>query len=163
MIEVINKINASIDDIEEIKIQVEETPIIDVAMSNAIYRGPAGADGKPGPAGERGPVGERGPIGPAGADGPPGSPGVYIGSEEPGDEYFVWINPEGESSEIDYVVPDDLKAYLLKTEAATYYQTEEQVNNAINTATQDFQTEEQVNTLISSALAAINIAEESEY
>ena len=139
MIEVINKINASIDDIEEIKIQVEETPIIDVAMSNAIYRGPAGADGKP------------------------GSPGVYIGSEEPGDEYFVWINPEGESSEIDYVVPDDLKAYLLKTEAATYYQTEEQVNNAINTATQDFQTAEQVNTLISSALAAINIAEESEY
>lgn len=146
MIEVINKINASIDDIEEIKIQVEETPIIDVAMSNAIYRGPAGADGKPGPAGERGPAGEQGPVGPAGADGAPGSPGVYIGSEEPGDEYFVWINPEGESSEIDYVVHDDLKAYLLKTEAATYYQTEEQVN-----------------TLISSALAAINIAEEGEY
>lgn len=47
----------------------EETPVINVSMSNPIYRGPAGPQGIPGPIGPKGPQGEIGPVGPQGPKG----------------------------------------------------------------------------------------------
>ena len=47
----------------------EETPVINVSMSNPIYRGPAGPQGIPGPVGPQGPQGEIGPVGPQGPKG----------------------------------------------------------------------------------------------
>ena len=47
----------------------EETPVINVSMSNPIYRGPAGPQGIPGPIGPKGPQGEVGPVGPQGPKG----------------------------------------------------------------------------------------------
>ena len=69
-------------------------------------QGEPGIQGEQGPAGETGPQGEQGlqgPQGPAGADGaqgPKGESGVYTGTEDPGDEYDVWINPDGEAVDI---------------------------------------------------------------
>ena len=47
----------------------EETPVINVSMSNPIYRGPAGPQGIPGQVGPQGPQGEVGPVGPQGPKG----------------------------------------------------------------------------------------------
>jgi hypothetical protein len=47
----------------------EETPVINVSMSNPIYRGPVGPQGIPGPIGPKGPQGEIGPVGPQGPKG----------------------------------------------------------------------------------------------
>ena len=71
----------------------EETPVVNVAMSNAIYRGPQGApgkDGAPGPQGPEGPAGKDGTVsfeeltpeqkeelrGPQGIQGVPGPQGI---------------------------------------------------------------------------------------
>lgn len=69
-------------------------------------QGPEGPQGKQGIQGLIGPQGEQGlqgPQGPAGADGaqgPQGVSGVYTGTEDPGDDYDVWINPEGEAVDV---------------------------------------------------------------
>ena len=68
--------------------------------------GPEGPQGIQGEVGPQGPKGDKGDPGPAGADGlpgaqgPKGESGVYTGTEDPGDEYDVWINPEGEAVDI---------------------------------------------------------------
>lgn len=103
-IEVLNNISA----------MPEETPVINVAMSNAIYQGPPGETGPRGKDGEPGPAGAPGkdgytPIkgvdyfdgepGPEGPPGPIGNSGVYVGSVEPTDEDVnVWIDTSGEGS-----------------------------------------------------------------
>lgn len=60
--------------------------------------GATGATGPKGDKGETGPVGEQGPKGDTGATGSQGEPGkdtVWLGSEEPSEEYNVWIDPNG--------------------------------------------------------------------
>lgn len=60
--------------------------------------GPEGKEGKQGPIGETGPQGEQGIQGPKGEVGPTGPAGrdtVWLGSEEPAEEYNVWIDPNG--------------------------------------------------------------------
>ena len=92
-IEVLNQIDAIIEDI----------PVIEVSMANPIYRGPAGLPGKPGEDGKPGPIGPQGipgEPGPQGERGPQGDSGVYIGDAEPTDDSVkVWIDtdamPEG--------------------------------------------------------------------
>lgn len=57
---------------------VDDTPVIEVSMSNAIYRGPKGdpgKDGKDGAPGLQGPIGETGPQGKQGIQGEPGKDG----------------------------------------------------------------------------------------
>ena len=64
-------------------------------------KGPQGIQGDTGPQGERGPIGpqgpkgETGPQGPVGAKGEKGESGVYYGTDTPGEEFDVWINPDG--------------------------------------------------------------------
>lgn len=68
-IEVLNKMAAT----------PEETPVINVALGNPTYQGPAGKDGAPGPMGPQGPKGdkgEQGPIGPKGDKGADGAQGI---------------------------------------------------------------------------------------
>lgn len=65
--------------------------------------GPQGEVGPQGPQGDQGPQGEPGVAGEKGADGPMGPQGVsgvYTGTEDPGDDYDVWINPEGEAVDV---------------------------------------------------------------
>lgn len=91
---------ANIEVLNQIDAIVEDIPVIEVSMTNPIYRGPAGErgeDGKPGPIGPQGIPGERGPQGERGLQ---GDPGVYIGDAEPTDDSIkVWIDtdamPEG--------------------------------------------------------------------
>ena len=111
-IEVLNKITA----------MPEETPVINVSMSNAIYRGPKGDKGDKGDDGFiqfeeltpeqkeelRGPQGIQGPKGDRGDK---GDPGVYIGAETPEGDVNVWIDPTGDpidlpsggGSDIEYI------------------------------------------------------------
>lgn len=65
-IEVLNKMAAT----------PEETPVINVSMSNPTYQGPAGKDGAPGPMGPQGPKGDKGEQGPAGPKGDKGADGA---------------------------------------------------------------------------------------
>lgn len=67
-------------------------------------RGPEGKQGpagEPGPQGEKGDIGEPGPegkqgeTGPTGPAGPKGDDTVWLGDEEPSEEYNVWIDPNG--------------------------------------------------------------------
>lgn len=80
-------------------------------------KGPKGDIGEPGPKGDTGPVGppgepgvpgpagETGPIGPAG---PKGDDTVWLGSEEPAEEYNVWIDPNGTKAD-QLVTMEDLE------------------------------------------------------
>lgn len=81
---------ANIETLNQIKAIPEETPVIHVNMSNAIYQGPVGA---PGPRGPKGDKGDQGNVGPKGDAGPSG---VYIGATPPADEtVMVWIDTAG--------------------------------------------------------------------
>lgn len=81
-IETLNQVQAAIEEPISINATVEETPVINLSLSNPIYRGPAG------PAGPEGPVGAPGPRG------EPGVPGVYMGDEAPTDSSIkVWVVP----------------------------------------------------------------------
>jgi hypothetical protein len=95
---------------------LDDIPVIDVSMSNAIYRGPKGDKGDKGDDGFiqfeeltpeqkeelRGPQGKQGPAGKDGAQGPAGESGVYIGSEVPTDPSTnVWIDIDGEATGLD--------------------------------------------------------------
>lgn len=88
-------------------------------------QGERGPQGIQGPAGPQGIQGEQGPIGPAGATGPAGpvgasgakgekgdkgDSGVYYGTEEPGETYDVWINPNG--SGVELVFADDVQQMI---------------------------------------------------
>ena len=55
----------------------------------------AGLKGEKGDTGAQGPQGETGPQGPVGAKGEKGESGVYYGTDTPGEEFDVWINPDG--------------------------------------------------------------------
>lgn len=112
---------ANIEVLNKVEPIVDESPVINVAMTNAIYRGPQGDPGVPGPAGAPGPKGEPGPRGeqgspglqgPKGEQGDPGIPGpegpkgdtgesgVYIGETAPENPSVnVWIDPSGEAYE----------------------------------------------------------------
>ena len=59
------------------------------------YPGVQGERGPKGDAGPQGPQGETGPQGPVGAKGEKGESGVYYGTDTPGEEFDVWINPDG--------------------------------------------------------------------
>lgn len=67
--------------------------------------GPAGPAGPKGDTGKTGDTGPAGPAGAAGATGPKGESGVYIGSDEPGEDVNVWIDPNGEASGSVYTLP----------------------------------------------------------
>ena len=93
-----------------------------------------------------------------GPQGEPGESGVYVGTEEPGEGIFVWVNPQGEGSNNlatkEYVdeaiaaidIPDtsgfatkddipDVSGFTTMTAVEEKgYQTEAQVNSLINTA-----------------------------
>lgn len=62
-IETLNQVQAVVEEPIAISVAVEETPVINLSLSNPIYRGPAGPAGERGPAGARGPAGEQGPQG----------------------------------------------------------------------------------------------------
>lgn len=64
-IEVLNKMTAV----------PEETPVINVALTNPTYRGPKGDKGDKGDRGDIGPIGLTGATGPQGIQGIPGEPG----------------------------------------------------------------------------------------
>jgi hypothetical protein len=49
--------------------EIDNIPVINTAMSNAIYQGPPGPPGKD------------------------GDPGVYVGGDEPTINSLIWINP----------------------------------------------------------------------
>ena len=69
---------AHIETLNQVQAVVEDIPVINVNMTNPIYRGPqgpAGADGRQGEQGPRGEQGPQGPIGPQGEQGEPGSTG----------------------------------------------------------------------------------------
>ena len=66
---------ASIETINATQANIEAPVEIQLSLSSPIYRGPAGPQGVP------------------------GSPGVWVGTEAPGIEYEVWIDPEGEGIE----------------------------------------------------------------
>lgn len=132
-IEALNQVQAELD-----------VPVINVAMANPIYRGPAGErgeDGKPGlmgpqgipgeqgpqgipgPKGDKGDQGEAGLIGPAGPEGPvgapgpkgePGEPGVYMGDKAPTDS--------------------SVKVWIIPSATGTTYPTTAQVEQMINDA-----------------------------
>lgn len=107
---------AKIEVLNTIEAVVEEIPVINVSMSNAIYRGPKGDKGDKGDDGFilfeeltpeqkeelRGPQGPQGPAGKDGAQGPIGEPGVHIGSEAPTNPSTnVWIDIDGEATGLD--------------------------------------------------------------
>lgn len=72
---------------------IEDIPVINTTMANAIYRGPQGEKGDKG---DQGLIGITGPKGPKGDKGDTGNSGVYVGTEEPTDNtVMVWIDIEG--------------------------------------------------------------------
>lgn len=87
----------SIEVLNEIMAVPEETPVINVSMSNATYRGP---QGEPGPIGSQGvpgpigPIGPKGPIGPRGEQGPIGPEGPKGADGLPGEQ-----GPKGDQGE----------------------------------------------------------------
>lgn len=91
-IEVLNKMTAV----------PEETPVINVALTNPIYRGPKGDKGDTGPIGLTGPAG---PQGPQGIPGPKGDDG-FIKFEELTDEQKELLRgPQGIPGEVGPVGP----------------------------------------------------------
>ena len=75
-----------------VKAIIEDIPVINTSMANAIYRGPQG------PVGERGPQGEIGPAGKDGVNGKDGHTPVI------GVDYFT----EADKKEIADWIKDDL-------------------------------------------------------
>lgn len=65
----------SIEVLNKIAAMPEETPVINVALGNPTYQGPAGKDGAPGPMGPQGPKGDKGDPGVQGKDGIQGPKG----------------------------------------------------------------------------------------
>lgn len=101
---------ANIEVLNKVEPIVDESPVINVSMANAIYRGPQGPVGPQGPQGERGEKGEDGSVvfeelteeqlellrGPEGPKGDTGNSGVYVGETEPTDaDVNVWVIPSG--------------------------------------------------------------------
>lgn len=90
-----------------VKAIIEDIPVINVAMTNPIYRGPAGErgeDGKPGPMGPqgiqgkqgpKGDKGEPGPIGPQGPQGPKGEDGSIAFEELTEEQRELLRGPQG--------------------------------------------------------------------
>jgi hypothetical protein len=122
--------------------EIENIPIINVEMSNPIYRGPAGRDGADGADGK---------------DGKPGKSGVYLGNTEPEDEEInVWIDPDAETEII--ITEKQLNEKLEN------YPTKEEVSKLIpEVDLSPYQTAEQVETAINNALSSIGVAEAGEY
>ena len=61
--------------------------------------GPQGEQGPQGPIGPQGLTGEQGPKGDIGPQGEKGKDTVWMGSEEPGADYNIWIDPNGTSTD----------------------------------------------------------------
>lgn len=122
--------------------EIENIPVINVEMSNPIYRGPAGRDGADGADGK---------------DGKPGKSGVYLGNTEPEDEEInVWIDPDAETEII--ITEKQLNEKLEN------YPTKEEVSKLIpEVDLSPYQTAEQVETAINNALSSIGVAEAGEY
>lgn len=69
-------------------------------------RGEKGEKGDTGPQGIQGEKGDTGAVGPQGPKGEPGKDGengkdtVYLGNDEPSEEYNIWLNPDGEADSL---------------------------------------------------------------
>ena len=89
------------------------------------YPGVQGERGLKGDTGAQGPQGEKGGIGPQGPQGEKGESGVYYGADMPGEEFDVWINPDGTPGGSDAnVTAENIKSALGYTPA-----NEEHVNH----------------------------------
>ena len=135
---------------------LEDVPVVNVSMSNAIYRGPKGDKGDKGedgfinfeeltpeqkeelrgPAGKDGKQGPQGEPGPAGKDGKDGEPGPQGEPGPAGADGKDYVLTAADKEEIASMVPGadvDLTDYYTKDEiAALGYQTEEAVIALIN-------------------------------
>ena len=88
---------ATIEVLNQVEAVVDETPVITVSMSNAIYQGPKGDKGDTGltgPQGEIGPIGPQGPKGERGDKGETGPQGEIGPKGDRGE-----IGPRGEKGE----------------------------------------------------------------
>lgn len=92
-----------------------------------------------------------------GPQGEPGESGVYVGTEEPGEGIFVWVNPQGEGSNNlatkEYVDEAIAAIETGNVDLSNYYTKEE--TEALIPDTSGFTTEAQVNSLINTALGVI--------
>lgn len=160
----------NIEVLNKMEVIAEDTPIINVSMSNAIYRGPKGDKGDKG---EDGSIvfEELTPEQKEELRGPAGPTGVYIGAEEPTDkEMNVWIDIDGGENvgiatqqwvneQIAAIPQPDLSKYALKTEipSTTGFITMSEVE------AKGYQTAKQVDSAITEALSAIGVAEEGAF
>ena len=153
-IEVLNKMTAV----------PEETPVINVALGNPIYRGPQGPIGPQGPKGDTGPAGadglpgEQGPKGDQGERGEKGETGATGPKGDKGDQGETGPRgPEGPAGADGYT---PIKGTDYFTEAD---KTELVADVETIMTNKGYQTEAQVNTLITTALGNIGVAEEGSY
>ena len=156
-INILDAILGEIEDVPVLEVIFDDIPVIEVEMTNPIYRGPSGRDG---------------------ADGKPGKSGVYLGDTEPEDEEInVWIDPDAETEIVitEKQLNKKLENYPTKEEVSELipdvdlsdYATIDQVNEAISAIPKPdlspYQTAEQVETAINNALSSIGVAEAGEY
>lgn len=159
-INILDAILGEIEDVPVLEVIFDDIPVIEVEMTNPIYRGPAGRDGADG------------------KDGKPGKSGVYLGDTEPEDEEInVWIDPDAETEIVitEKQLNEKLENYPTKEEVSKLipevdlsdYATIDQVNKAISAIPEPdlspYQTAEQVETAINNALSSIGVAEAGEY
>lgn len=127
-------------------------------------QGPAGPQGETGPQGIQGEQGLQGETGPAGKDGEPGQDGkntVWLGSEEPTEDYDVWIDPNGSASNV--ITREQMESYVTseieQIELTPGPQGEDGYTPVKGT---DYWTEEDKSEIVSDVLAALPQAEEVE-
>ena len=104
-----------------------------------------------------------------GPQGEPGESGVYVGTEEPGEGIFVWVNPQGEGSNnlatkeyVDEAIAAiggggtvDLSNYYTKEETEALIPDTSGFTTMTAVEEKGYQTEAQVNSLINTALGVI--------
>lgn len=107
-IETLNQVQAELD-----------APVINLSMTNPMYRGPKGDKGDQG---ERGLQGPQGVPGIPGAAGPIGPSGVYVGENEPTDDTVkVWIDLDGGADGDSEIVSNGLDKEIIYV--PTYFST----------------------------------------
>ena len=152
---------------------IEDIPVINTSMANAIYRGPQGEKGDKGdrgligitgPQGPKGDKGDRGLIGDTGPQGPSGPAGY---TPVKGTDYFTEADKEELIAEVKDLVPAptaDKINYNGEIDGVNnvkdaidhiynYAIDEVYLNNILDEA--GYQTAEQVNALINQALGVI--------
>lgn len=114
----------------------EETPVINVSMSNATYQGPKGDKGETGPQGIPGEVGPQGPKGNKGEQGEAGPQGPIGPQGEPGPEGPAGADGYTPIKGIDYFTEDEKNEIIEAAKADTnsasdifYDNSESQIEN----------------------------------